>query len=108
MYCQTNQNHEQPPQVFPNFDFQSHFSVLKISQTFPKKSLNNIGQGDQLFKILKCAWFLLALPNFGKSDGENAHFHGFMSKLIKKSLTVSNELVWVQLEDDHWFFLILN
>ena len=55
MYCQTNQNHEQPPQVFPNFDFQSHFSVLKISQTFPKKSLNNIGQGDQLFKILKCA-----------------------------------------------------
>ena len=34
---QTYQNYEQPPQTYQNSDFQSHFSVSKISQIFPKK-----------------------------------------------------------------------
>ena len=32
---QTYQNYKQPPQTSQNSDFQSHFSVFKISQTFP-------------------------------------------------------------------------
>ena len=31
---QTYQNYEQPPQTSQTSDFQSHFSVLKISQIF--------------------------------------------------------------------------
>ena len=34
---QTYQNYEQPPQTSQNLYFQSHFSVLKIGQIFPKK-----------------------------------------------------------------------
>ena len=34
---QTYQNYEQPPQTSQNLHFQSHFSVLKIGQIFPKK-----------------------------------------------------------------------
>ena len=48
---QTYQNYEQPPKTFQNSYFQSHFSVLKIGQIFPKKnSMKNIGLGDQLQK----------------------------------------------------------
>ena len=34
---QTYQNYEQPPPTSQNSYFQSHFSVLKICQIFPKK-----------------------------------------------------------------------
>ena len=34
---QAYQNYEQPPQTSRNSDFQSHVSVLKIDQIFPKK-----------------------------------------------------------------------
>ena len=48
-HCQTYQNYEQSPQKSQNLYFQSHFSVLKIGQIFPKKnSMKNIGPGDQL------------------------------------------------------------
>ena len=58
--------------ISQNSDFQSHFSVLKISRMFQKKSFKNIGLGDQLllknifenfdFKILYyCAQVLSAL-----------------------------------------------
>ena len=46
---QTYENYEQPPQTSQNLYFQSHFSVLKIGQIFPKKnSMKNILLGDQL------------------------------------------------------------
>ena len=49
MHGQTYQNYKQPPQTSQNSDFQSHYSMWKIDQIFPKKnSLNNIGPGDQL------------------------------------------------------------
>ena len=35
---QTYKNYEQPPQKSQNSYFQSHFSVLKIGQIFPKKN----------------------------------------------------------------------
>jgi len=45
---QTYQNYEQPPGTYQNSHFQSHFSVLKIGQIFPKKfSIKNIRLGDQ-------------------------------------------------------------
>ena len=47
---QTYQNYEQPPGTSQNSDFQSHLSELKIGWIFPKKkSVKNIGLGDQLF-----------------------------------------------------------
>ena len=83
---QTYQNYEQPPQTYQNSDFQSHFSVSKISQIFPKKCfLKNIRLGDQLlFKkmflkilIFKMLYLLKMFPifvgslhNFGRSDGD--------------------------------------
>ena len=36
-HCKTYQNYEQPPRTSQNSYFQSHFSVLKIGQIFPKK-----------------------------------------------------------------------
>ena len=48
---QTYQNYEQPPQTYQNSDFQSHFSVSKISQIFPKKCfLKNIRLKLNYFK----------------------------------------------------------
>ena len=41
-HCQTYQNYEQLRQMSRNYDFQSHFLVLKIGSTFPKKSMKNI------------------------------------------------------------------
>ena len=53
---QTYQNYEEPPQISQYPDFQSHFSVLKINQIFTKKkSVKNIGLGDQL--LLKVVFF---------------------------------------------------
>ena len=46
---QTYQNYEQPPRTSQHSYFQSHYSVLKIGQIFPKKnSMKNIRLGDQL------------------------------------------------------------
>ena len=44
---QTYQNYEQPPETSQTSYFQSHFSVSKICQIFPKKiSMKNTGLGD--------------------------------------------------------------
>ena len=82
---QTYQNYEQPPQTSQNSDFQSHFSVSKIGQIFPKKiSLKNIGLGDQLliknnfeffffkyfFFLKMCPIFVGSVHNFGRSDDD--------------------------------------
>ena len=37
-HCQTYQNYEHPPWTSQNSYFQSHFSVLKIGQFFPKNN----------------------------------------------------------------------
>ena len=37
-HTQTYKNHEQPCQRSQNSEFQSHFSVSKIGQIFPKKN----------------------------------------------------------------------
>jgi len=78
---QTYQNYEQPSRTSQNSYFQSHFSVLKSSQIFPKKkiSMKDIGLGDQFLKILifKILYFLKLCPilvgsvhNFGRSDDD--------------------------------------
>ena len=42
------QNFQQPPRTSQYSDFQCHFSVFKIGRIFSKKSMKNIGLGDQL------------------------------------------------------------
>ena len=42
-HCQTYKNYQQPPGTSQNLNIQSHFSMLKIGRTFPKKfSTKNI------------------------------------------------------------------
>ena len=49
---QTYQNHQQPPQILQNSNFQSHFLLLKVSGIFLKTiSLKNIKLGDQLLSM---------------------------------------------------------
>jgi hypothetical protein len=64
----------QPPQKSQNSDFQSHFSMLKIDWIFSiKKSLKNIGLGDQLLLVLfseNLPNFFSSVHNFGRSDND--------------------------------------
>ena len=79
-FTKSCQSYEQPPQTSQNSDFQSHFSVSKIGQIFPKKiPLKNIGLGDlvllnNVFEILyflkMCPIFVGSVHNFGKSGDD--------------------------------------
>ena len=72
-------------QTYQNSYFQSHFSVLKLVESFQKKIfMKNIGLGDQLllknvfenfdfldtFFLKLCPIFVGSVHNFGKSDDD--------------------------------------
>ena len=83
-HCQAYQNYEQPPKTCQNSYFQSHFSLLKIGQIFPKKFYeeywtrtptliknvyeNLIVQVLYFFKL--CPIFVGSVRNFGRSDDD--------------------------------------
>ena len=63
------------------FDFQSHFSVLKIGQIFLKKKFYEeylISQPTLIFKVLyflkMCPIFVGSVHNFGKSEAKKSLF----------------------------------